>query len=233
MLFPTPVFTGRDSLFSAQPPELVASIPSPMYRCANGRVTKSSNKFKVMQLIGMELEFEPRQSGTTTRARNYFSTWLSKEYQVTVSKVLPRGVCGFRPTRPSWLWTLAHVMFLIWNTLPRLDPNPLLFTLWTFTSRKCHCLRNTYSALPRPSRSVHKLLLHNVPFLQGTDRIVVRNLLILYRSPPPPALPSLVRLAQDAARETNTPGLLSTSQNRCSVKIWWLNEGMHWLTYPK
>ena len=44
---------------------------------------------KVTQLVGMELEFEPRQSDTTACARNHFSTWPPKECQVTLSKELP------------------------------------------------------------------------------------------------------------------------------------------------
>lgn len=72
----------------------------------------------VTQLVGMELEFEPRQSDTTACARNHFSTWPPKECQVTLSKVLPTRppkenkcypgeVEGLRPKHLSCPWTLA------------------------------------------------------------------------------------------------------------------------------
>lgn len=156
---------------------------------------------KVTQLVGMELEFEPRQSDTTACARNHFSTWPPKECQVTLSKVLPthpppkkqvlpRG--GRRAQTQTPLLPLdigTRCSLGLKHLAPRLCPDPLLFTLWTLTFRKCHFLRDIFFVLPRPSRSIYKFLLHDVPSAQGIYHIVMINLTFLHRFSLPTPLP--------------------------------------------
>lgn len=149
----------------------------------NVGTARSRSRPKVAWLVQPELKFELRQSDTTACAHNYLSTWPPKKWQVTLSKVFPRGGTRVQthtpPPAPGC--ALGTCYSLAWNTLlpslPKSTPtHPLDLNIQKLSLPKGHLLGS-----PRPSTSIYKLWPHGVPSLQGIYHIVILRLLMLYR----------------------------------------------------